>query len=120
MIVDGEAVSHVWLFNREEPKEVPEWDTGAEPPYLNPSPYAGSFPDAKNVHEEDFRVFFKPSMTPPSAAIYYNSKLIAILEQGMQPAWSAFATRDSRVALVLHLPNGSGKEGGGEECREPR
>ncbi len=101
---DDELVSYTWLYNRCEAPQVAEWiSREEEPPYAMPADFVENKVGFK-LPTEDSQMGVS-SVTadglPPYFAIYFEKKLIGLLDSVTHPGWARLINRDSPIAKVL-------------------
>jgi hypothetical protein len=100
---DKKIIALVWLYNRCETPQEPEWRDREKMPFANPADYVRrDIKLALDFTISDFRVEWGFSKQDEiKAFLYLNHTLLAILIPGAYPGWSLLAGKDGPVAKVL-------------------
>lgn len=93
---DG-IVGDVWLYNRNQAPEVPEWKSNVKPPYANSSSFTKDCKIQPIVNETDFDVVWNDG----TAEIYLHKQIWARLREGDRPGECVLATRSGPLATPL-------------------
>lgn len=102
LLRDGEAVGDVWLYNRHEAPEEPEWHDKSNVPFLNPRRFARQ--DGFVAIETDGDVAVDWRFEGEHLArvdVRIRGVLSARLAPFTKPGWSRMAVADGPLARVL-------------------
>lgn len=100
----GDAlVADVWVYNRAESPNVPEWKDGRRPPFLNPSEcVVDKLPFLLPDSDEDVGVrWIVEPERPVGAAVLLGGVVAAFIHEGDKPGRAVGASRDSPIARQL-------------------
>lgn len=93
-----EIVADVWLYNVSEPPAEGGFGDRAQPPFLNPRDYCtGTF---ERISEQSL---LECVLVSPRVELRLDGRLIARLQPGVKPGWSAHAAREGPLARPLIL-----------------
>jgi hypothetical protein len=97
-----DIIGDVWLYNRFNTPEFPEWREKKEPPFLNSAEYTqdDSF---RPIHgEEEVAISWVSSHCALNRVeISVRGRLVAALEPGSKPGWCCNARKNGPLARVL-------------------
>lgn len=95
-------VGDVWIYNRCEAPDRPEWRDRTKSPFANPSAYTLPGGDRHDpVALGDIRVRWGPDDGHVTADIYIRGDLVASVGDGEKPGRSKFAAKDGPLAKRL-------------------
>ena len=100
---DNEIVGDVWLYNRGETPEEPEWHDKEQAPFSNPSAYVLDIPDLR-IPEDESDVSVRWSTDSDGrlmANVFFGDLLLAKLCAGSKPGWSLAVKKDGPLAKKL-------------------
>ncbi|MEH6447821.1 MAG: hypothetical protein V7765_04085 [Oleispira sp.] len=103
---NGSIVSDVWLYNRCNTIDEPEWKAQGNMPFSNPKAYVNSaahdvFQLIDNI--SDVKVNWGGRAGNVIADIFVRQCLFAKLVEGVKPGYSLLAGKDGPLAKVLEL-----------------
>jgi hypothetical protein len=103
LLRNGRIVGDVWLFNKIEADQFPEWKTKLnEPPFLNPPQFCGAIPFGVPVVMDRYAVNWEVSANAPTRAdVLIDGVLVARIEDGSKPGWSTLVSKDGPLAKRL-------------------
>jgi hypothetical protein len=99
---NGKICGDVWLYNRSQTPERPEWHERDNAPFANPAPFVDVdviflLPDPAT----DMTVEWEGEGDARTAGLYLRRKLFAKLMKGAKPGWARLAAKDGPLARVL-------------------
>lgn len=99
---DGRIVGDVWIYNRREAPERPEWSDRSKAPFANPAAHtlAEGRPTAP-VGPDDVRVEWGREDGRQTAYIQLCGDLVAVVGEGDKPGRCKFAAKDGPLARRL-------------------
>jgi hypothetical protein len=104
---EGNTTSDVWLYNRAETPELPEWKQPAALPFRNPKAYVVEWSPPTDLRSADARVRWFDSPNGAAAQVWLWRELFGVLRSGARSGWSKLAVRAGPLALPLSaLPEG--------------
>lgn len=98
---EGTTTSDVWLYNRSETPELPDWKQRAAMPFRNPVAYVAAWSPPTDLSSADARVHWIDSADGFAAEVWLWGELFALLRPGAKPGWSKLAVREGRLAFPL-------------------
>jgi len=99
---DGKRiVADVWLYNRGESPDDPEWDDPGKMPFANPKGYANGelFPPVADPSQLRFE--WALGAVGPTLRIFIRGEAFGVLTPGSKPGWSKLALANGPLALKL-------------------
>lgn len=97
-----EVVGDVWIYNRCEAPDRPEWRDRAKSPFANPRAYTlADWRMSDPVSPDDVRVEWDRDDGHVVAYVYVNGSLVASVGEGDKPGYSRFAAKDGPLARRL-------------------
>jgi len=99
----GTFVGDVWLYNRCETPEDPEWRDREKLPFANPAGFARDHGDFAPVNDasEVTVTWVPPTANKVRACVFVRGELFGVLEDGAKPGWARPARKDGPLAKVL-------------------
>jgi hypothetical protein len=106
----GRIVADVWLYNRCEAPEQPEWRSKAPMPFLNAREYVSPSPFTPPSSVDQIRVEWSvPQQGEPlRASLFLRDSLHAVLTVGERPGACYMAAKDGPLARVLRVDDEPG------------
>ena len=100
---DGVITGDVWLYNRCETPETPEWTTPDNMPFANPAGYVKRHENFEPVdHIAGFSVEWDVGEHGrPIAFVFIRDELWAALEDRAKPGWCIMAAKDGPLAKTI-------------------
>ena len=100
LAASGAIAGDVWIYNRCDAPSEPEWVDESKAPFANALSYAkGDAGFDLPRQAADVNVVWRAGRA--RAAIMIGGRVVALLEAGARPGWSAAAEKDGPLALVL-------------------
>jgi len=93
-----EIVGDIWLYNRAEAPETPEWGSRGAAPYLNPKAFVSSDEFQLPHGEADFDFEWFEAEGEPHVHILVRDGAHAAMKPGSKPGWCILAARDGPLA----------------------
>lgn len=99
-----ELVGDVWLYNRQEPTDIPEWDEKKAPPFLNPIRYCklSKVSEKFRLKESDILVHWGKN-DRIYAQVRIGETIVILIEEGSQPGWSNQVKANGPLARILEI-----------------
>ena len=106
LIVDGEIVSDVWLYNVGELSQKPEWPDCNKMPFANPAGFVSeeTFEPINNSGEIALD-WVVDSNGLRQVSVILRGQEHALLRPGAKPDWCRLATKISPIAKLLNEAN---------------
>jgi hypothetical protein len=99
---EGKIVSDVWLYNRAQTPEQPEWTDRSKMPFLNPQGFStDDEPPIPSRPEDVTARWVQDGNQLEAVEIYLKGVLWAKLAPGAKPGWSNGASRVGPLAQPL-------------------
>jgi len=107
---EDEIVGDVWLYNKCDTPEEPEWNQPDKMPFANAKSFVrceGKIEPIKNSNEISVQWDFEDTGSLRKVRLFLRNNLYAILFPGAKPGFSRLALKDGPLAKVI--PEGSDK-----------
>jgi len=101
---EGKIVGDVWIYNRCETPNSPEWTDRNNIPFANCNGYMSEGGLMKReVEIDDVLVDWEQDKTGPIAYVYIFEDLYGVVGINDKPGYARFAIKDSKIAKVMEI-----------------
>ena len=101
LLENGKIIGDVWLYNRGDTPDEPEWTDRTKMPFANPREFVSDSSVEPAEDENDIDVEWKHEHGQTEGSVFLRGMLLGKLRPGANPGWSALAIKDGPLAKVL-------------------